>query len=319
MDNNRSVTWDYARGIAITMIVLHHLYARFFECTNARTDSTVYLCCYTMQLPIFMYVSGLLSRSSVVKNSFSSLLANRAIRLLLPFISFIIIWFLIDSNRFASVWANDFKDGYWFTFVLYEIIVVYAVLYYLSTAIKIRTIYLILFFGVLLTIYKYYTETFFVNRILSINLVWHYCPFFFLGVYSNILHHIINKQYSVLYLSIFVVSQYYYMNGYHFVLPVCNCSSLLFLLSIFVNGIRPAEKIFAMIGCYSLQIYLIHYFFRLYACQLPDVETPWIEFVLFMIISFIVIFISIAVSRLLMKSNILALVLFGVKKRTGII
>ena len=87
METNRDLTLDYAKGFAIVLIVLGHLY--FFA--DRHVDSWVYTVCNTVQIPVFMYISGLLAHRSIDRYGFRKLVANRAVRLLLPLLSFYII------------------------------------------------------------------------------------------------------------------------------------------------------------------------------------------------------------------------------------
>ena len=93
MEKKRNVTYDYLRGFAMLSIVIGHLYYY-----GKRSDgSWVFNVCDTMELPVFMYISGLLAHVSVDRYGFRKLLWSKVIRLLFPLFSFYIIWGLWDS------------------------------------------------------------------------------------------------------------------------------------------------------------------------------------------------------------------------------
>ena len=311
MEKGRNVTWDYARGIAILMIVLYHLYGY----SNRGSGSIPVSICHTVQIPIFMYVSGVLSVSSFERYELGRLLYNRAIRLCLPFISFMLIWMIINPTGFVTRVLDEFKGGYWFVLVLFEITLIAGLAKYIAEKTKTNRLLTILLAFVVMTFYEYFIpRDNVVNRLLSINLVWHYFPFFILGFYHSNLRKYLQLKLSAFYFFGFVALQYYfYMTGNSVALPFCNLLSLLFLMSLFLNNIRPLESLFSYLGIYSLQIYLIHYFLlSLVIPYLPIVENRWLEFFYFMALTFTVIMIAVAISKFLMRSKLLAKFLFGI-------
>ena len=314
----RDVTWDYARGIAIVMIVLHHLYPRFYIDPAVHPDSIVYFICYTCQLPIFMFVSGLFANSSANRYGTIELIKNRIVRLLLPFFSFILIWALIVPESIPRVFFENFKDGYWFTFVLFEMMVILAVCKYLSKKTNKSLFLFIVVFYVLFTIYELaiprINNT--INGLFSLNLVWHYFPFFIMGYYSNMLSQLFQMRFAAIYALLYAIAQFFFIQyENHALIPLCNIFSLLLVITLFTHGIRPFERTFANIGFYSLQIYLLHFFLRLFINEIEIRDNPIEDFLLNVVLTASTIIISILVARLIMKNEALALLLFGIKKK----
>ena len=319
--STRNVTWDYARGFAIAMIVLHHLYPRFYIDPAVHPDSIVYFICYTCQLPIFMYVSGLFANSSANRYGAIELIKNRAVRLLLPFFSFILIWALIVPESIPRVFLENFKDGYWFTFVLFEMMVVLAVCKYLSKKTNKSLFLFLVVFYVLFTIYELaiprISNT--INGLFSLNLVWHYFPFFIMGYYSNKLSRIFQMRFAVIYALLYAIALFFFsQNENHVLIPLCNIFSLLLIITLFTNGIRPFECTFAKIGVYSLQIYLLHFFLRLFINEIEIRENPIEDLLLNVVLTALTIIVSILLAKLIMKNETLALLLFGIKKKKQI-
>lgn len=315
----RNITWDYAKGIAIVMIVFHHLYPRFYIDSNFYPNSIVYLICYTCQLPIFMYVSGLFAKNSINKYGIIDLIKNRAIRLLLPFISFVFIWSFIDPDRFPSIiLLENFKGGYWFTFVLFEMMVLLSISKWLAESKKINSLYIIAFVFVMLTVLKIIVpeKKNVINGFFSLNLLWHYFPYFILGYYSNKIKRVFQIRYAVVAAIVYAISIIVLQQTKsHSIIPICNISSLLLAITIFNKSVRPFERLFSIIGVYSLQIYLLHFFSSLFTNHISMLENPIEEFILDAVMTTILVSTCIIVAKIIMKNEILALFLFGIKRK----
>ena len=96
----------------------------------------------------------------------------------------------------------------------------------------------------------------------------------------------------------------------------CNLFSLFFLLSVFSTNFKPLKNVFATVGVYSLQVYMLHFFLLFPLLKvLPVVENRWLEFLYYFVIASTIIFVTIEVSKLLMKNSWLAMFLFGIRRK----
>lgn len=79
---------DYAKGIAIILVVLGHIYK----------DGPVYIWLYSFHLPIFFIISGIIVKMKEDKNSevFGKFIVKKAKTLLLPYITFALINFIFN-------------------------------------------------------------------------------------------------------------------------------------------------------------------------------------------------------------------------------
>jgi hypothetical protein len=69
------------------------------------------------------------------------------------------------------------------------------------------------------------------------------------------------------------------------------------------------------VGVNSLQVYMVHFLLLFPLVKiLPVVENRWLEFPYYVVIASAIIFVSISISRLLMKNSWLAMFLFGVRR-----
>lgn len=308
MTNKRDVTLDYAKGFAILLIVLFHIYGY----TGRSENSIVYSFCQNVQIVIFIFVSGILISKS--RNAIN--IKTKAIRLLVPFISFYIIWGVIDYRNFTLFILDEFKYGYWFVLVLFEIMLVYAFLFHIALKANLSPLILHIVFWVLLSLYEFFfPRDSILNILLCTNLVWHYYPFFILGIYSWKIDGLILLKYTPIYFTVFILSQFYYFTyGIRMVAPICNLTSLLFFMSLFKNRIIPLKMVVAKLGVFSMQIYLLHFILLFFIYQyIPLQDNCWIEFLLYLLLSVIIISFIIIVSHLIMRKKWASFFLFGIK------
>ena len=313
MEKKRNLTFDYVRGLAMLSIIIGHLY--FYS--GRYVGSFVFQICDTIQIPVFMYVSGLLAHVSVDKYGFRKLISSRIVRLLFPFFSFYVIWGLCDSSNWLGFWEAEFKKGYWFMLVLFELMVTLSLVRQLSLRLKIKSILVNGFIFGLVTLYLFILpkgNQF--NQLLCINLYWHYYPFFMMGYYSYRLDKFLVMKYAPAYFILYVLSFYFYQNGMRAMSPVCNVSSLFFIMTVFSSNFKPLKNVFGMVGVNSLQVYMVHFFLLFSLVKvLPVIENRWLEFPYFVAVASALIAVTIGISKLLMKSDWLAMFLFGIRRK----
>lgn len=311
MEKKRNITYDYLKGIAMLSIVIGHLY--FYS--GRHVGSIIFSICDTIELPVFLYISGLLAHVSVDRYGFRKLIASKVIRLLFPLFSFYLIWSLWDTSNFLAFWLKEFKNGYWFMLVLFELMVTLSSIKQFSIRFNIKTIY------VTIVVYALATLVFFllpkdglISRLFCVKLYWHYFPFFMMGYFSYKLDKFMVMKYVPIYLILYLVAFYFYLDMSWSIIRsmACNLFSLCFLISVFSTSFKPLEKVFATVGVNSLQVYMVHFFLLLpLASILPVVENKWLEFPYFVVIASAIIFASIAIAKLLMMSRWLSMFLFG--------
>ena len=314
METNRDLTLDYAKGFAIVLIVLGHLY--FFA--DRHVDSWVYTVCNTVQIPVFMYISGLLAHRSIDRYGFRKLVANRAVRLLLPLLSFYIIKSIGTPSNFVDIPLTEYKHSLWFLIVLFEFMVSLSFIKRISQKIRVPApVINAILFGVVTLYLHVLPKGNFFNILFCVNLYWHYYPFFMMGYYSYRLYKIMTWYYVPVYLIIFLVSLYcIHVRDMKIFVPIGNLSSLLLLITLFKNGCRPFETFLAKLRVLALQIYLLHFIILFIVLPyLPVIENRWLEFLLYFVVAFSFIMLSVGIAKVLMCSRLLRLLLFGMKKK----
>jgi peptidoglycan/LPS O-acetylase OafA/YrhL len=315
MEKKRNLTYDYLRGIAMLSIVVGHLY---FYSGRYEGETWVFRVCDTMELPVFMYISGLLAHVSVDRYGFRKLIWSKVIRLLFPLFSFYIIWGLWDSSYWLQFWLKEYKHGYWFMLVLFELMITLSFVKKCSTQFKIKTIYVnIVVYAIASIVFFIIPKDGLVNHLFCVKLYWHFYPFFMMGYYSYKLERFLKLKYAPVYLFLYLFVLFYFEDILWKVSinMVCNLFSLFFLLSVFSTSFKPLKNVFATVGVYSLQVYMLHFFLLFPLLKvLPVVENRWLEFPYDLVIASAIILVTIEVSKLLMKNSWLAMFLFGIRR-----
>lgn len=315
MENKRNVTYDYLRGLAMLSIVIGHLY--FYS--RRAEGSWVFNICETMELPVFMYISGLLAHVSVDRYGFRKLIMSKVVRLLCPLISFYIIWGLWDSFYWLGFWMKEHKNGYWFMLVLFELMVTLSFVKQFSSRFKVKTIYVNAIIYAIDTIFCFMIPSEgWINCLFCAKLYWHYYPFFMMGYYSYKLNKLLVPKYAPVYLLLYMLVVIIFRDNLWKIVinMVANLFSLSFLLSVFSTSFKPLKNVFATVGINSLQVYMLHFFLLFPLLKvLPVVENRWLEFLYYLVIASAIIFVTIAISKLIMKSSWLAMFLFGIRRK----
>lgn len=313
MEKKRNLTYDYLRGLAMLLIVIGHLY--FYS--GRHVGSLVFAICDTVELPVFMYISGLLAHVSVDRYGVRRLVASKVVRLLFPLISFYIIWGLCDSSNFQTFWLKNSKNGYWFMLALFELMVTLSFVKKASSEFKIKSTYVNGFIFGLVTVYLYlFPQDSVLNNVLGIKRYWQFYIFFMMGYYSYKLDKFLIIKYAPVYLILYLGFFYLYLMGYRsVVMMACHAFSLFFMITVFSSNFKPLKGVFAIVGINSLQVYMIHFFLLIPLLKvLPVFENRWFEFPCYVVVASVITVASIGIAKVLMINSWLAMFLFGVRR-----
>ena len=131
MTKERLHYFDMLKGIAIFMVVMGHVIT---FCIREIDRAAIFKFIGEIHMPLFFFISGWFSWNAVRSPN----LTRRALQLLVPMAvcSTLWIWYFPHSglespldSTFCGLWTSDWKNGYWFTLVLFEITAVYAALH----------------------------------------------------------------------------------------------------------------------------------------------------------------------------------------------
>ena len=202
--------------------------------------------------------------------------------------------------------------------VLFELMVTISFIKQFSSRFKIKTIYAnVVVYAFATCLFWLLPKDGWVNHLFCVKLYWHFYPFFMIGYYSYRFKPILVPKYAPIYLLLYLFVLIFFRSVLWKVAinMTANLFSLFFLVSVFSTSFKPLKNVFATVGINSLQVYMVHFFLLFPSLKvLPVVENRWLEFPYYLLIALAIIWVTIAISKLLMKSSWLAMFLFGIRR-----
>lgn len=132
-NTNRLALFDVVKGIAIFMVVMGHVLTM---CVRQIDSAAAFKLLGEVHMPLFFFVSGFFTgRRDDHGNLRLPPYGRRALQLLIPMVAVStlwIFWFPVSGlqsplvSTFAGLWTDPWKNGYWFTPVLFVIMVIYG-------------------------------------------------------------------------------------------------------------------------------------------------------------------------------------------------
>lgn len=331
------------RGFTMLLVVLTHVSG--LELGLAGSDATSYSKIFAeFRMPLFFFVSGFVLYKATtiwsVSYSLSFLKKKLPVQLITPFI-FMMASIWVRHVCFSNAMFDYKKSGYWFTFTLLEYFCFYIVTNQMLDLIKAKgrnRDVLILFSG--FAMYCVTVPTMIDRWPLSENLVtlvgvpvWG--NYLFLVIGTLVRKYFDKFEYAldntplimlsiIMYFGFNVWSEIVSQLSSTFFNLLCSLSGLVLVFAFFRKNADTFKKdnrvgaVMQYVGRRTLDVYLIHYFFvnSNMGAVLPnfgELNSPFIEFILSLIISICVIAACLIVSNVLRLSPTLAHWMFGAK------
>ncbi|MCH5222007.1 MAG: acyltransferase [Muribaculaceae bacterium] len=345
--------FDMMKGVAIFLVVMGHVIAM---CVREIDRAPLFKFIEHIHMPLFFFISGWFTFKIGASGRIACpALKNRAIRLLLPMlvVSSLWMWYFPHSgvqsplnSTFSGLWGDTWKNGYWFTLVLFEIVLLYAAITPLlnlcrNAVASILTTLCVC--AILLFCYNICPAA--VAGYISLELVAAFFPIFMFGVlaakyrdgYMNAIH---NSWLQTAAMLIFAVCLYMGCWPWEFnlspITKLCIDSAgyiclATFSLAVFErwsntayspeasNMARRAASLWEYLGKQSLGIYLLHYFFLfpmgdLFRPALNAVNVSLVPMLLFTAFwAACIVAVVLGIIKLIEPSKILSLLLTGNK------
>lgn len=330
---------DAIRGLTMLLVVINHIEVFCFG--NRIPSYSPYFSDFRM--PLFFFISGwVLYKENFIwnfQNTFNFLKKKFLIQII-PTAFFLCLFLHIIGSITQGPWILDMgKNGYWFTYVLFEYFTFYAFfnLFLRKLNNKMNTAFLVVFSFFIYFLSTERLESLINNPsiygFLSVH-YWRFFPFFIIGTfvkkYFDRFNQLMDNKWIMLFLILLAIVLY----PNHFILSSIN-KTLYFFISalcgifLILTVFRKNEKYFKsdkilgrslqFIGRRTLDIYLIHYLFLPRNFHMiggffkTNINYP-IEYITAMAFAIIVIAFSLLLSFILRQSDILKKYLFGVKK-----
>lgn len=320
-------------------------------CITGLNESFLFRFLGLVHMPLFFFVSGWFSLKIVDNTYISPRIWKKTKQLVIPMLIVSTIWIFLgpytskpssEHLSFSVLWLDAYKNGYWFTLVLFEIIAVYKLIY--PIFIKIRSIYIevLICFCVwilLLTVTRLLPQN--IGAISSVALTAKYFVVYMIGVlcskhrksFFNLLESDKIRTISILVFLATLLNNTIFSNSYDFHYGYLITSSLFYASFVFVavclfkqwsesafnpNREIPGKfaRIWQYVGQHSLAIYFIH-FFLLYPLtslrlSLQEMDMALVPMLVVSVVNASVITtLSLLINYLLCRSNFVAKYIFS--------
>lgn len=297
--STRNASVDVFRGMAMLMVVLGHTMS---GCTINSQNSIAFNIIWSLQMPLFMLISGYVNRYTNAPTNFASLgklLIKRTISYLLPWIiwTFLIRGIIFSETLFLNLkWiVYNMDSGYWFIFSIWTISMIFNISRYVGIKVSRdgstvqKNVYCAIFYllGTVVcgVIALKYGLTF-----LGLKLTIYYMPFYYAGYLFSVIQNelcrddklnvfcevVIAVSCAIYVLLLSKVNLYYISDNFSGIIiriisSLFGCITIIGLLKKWTSSEGKLQKIISWIGVHSLEIYLIHY---LVLSILQDVISP---------------------------------------------
>ena len=343
MQNKRFDYIDALRGLAILFIVFghipvcsHYVGENFLSCRNFTS---------LVQLPIFFFVSGFVFRIKNISNVSvgGNFILNKFRQLIIPASIIGGIYHILRNDDFTQIIYDKFKGGYWFTFTLFELIIIQYIWEMFTEKIHIRNnnkIYYTssLCLAAILYVFAIPTVSSRLNNIcliIGMPMLRYYLYFLIGNIVRNNLDTIIRWKYrnqltavtAIVFFILFIIRQMpLKFSGivFHINLVAVELSSLSMMFMIFYkyrsyfSSQHRFAKALTFLGKRTLDIYLIHYFFipedlRFFGNYFTTHPAMVLETLFSLIITLLIIVFCLFISELLRINPFISKYLLGTK------
>lgn len=319
----RLVYIDILKGIAIILVVMGHMFVPYTD----YLDSTVNQMIYSVHMPLFIFLSGFVFHLSQGKHSVRITIMKRILSLLLPFFCFSAVYcFANDISYSDMLLKNEMHNGYWFTLVLFEIILISIGIEMLTKRIRrgqngkvavdlILNVVLIL---ILLIIAKIELIPEPYKTLFSTDKVAKFYMFFQMGKFVNT-YSMFGSLFKKQWLYTFCMVAYFFLftkfgydlqgvNAMSFILPVCG-------IIVLTNMVEKNQMQLNSHGILAsiVEIYLVHFLvLSLIPKEIVDsCGSVYLQLFVLLLLSVVCIMVSLAMAKFIHGSNILDFLLFG--------
>lgn len=270
---------DSMRGLAMFMVIIYHISYGCFHSDNLITK----VINVQLQLPLFFFISGFFADKMSGKN-WGKVIVEKFSYLVVPAMIVMALYCWVMDYDFIEGLQKRLKEGYWFTLVLFEFIMIYLLTDSLSRVLKLSSFWkksLHLIVGVVLiyiaSFSEKYNARFPIINTFTIGEFGHYI-YFVLGTILFTVRELITKSLNYKYLwggviCLYIVADVFrYKYGFAmFQLGAMVSVTILIFLGLMMiwgaficygelsNG-NICSRFLQLVGRRSLDVYFIHYF-----------------------------------------------------------
>lgn len=286
------------KGMAIFLVIMGHVLTM---CIRGIDRAFLFKLIGEIHMPLFFFISGwfTLRFSKANGRLLFPHLGKRFLQLIVPMVAVSTIWIYyfphsgLESplnSTFYGLWTDLWKNGYWFTLCLFEIILIYSVLIPLLRKLDrfwIQFMTVVIFWAIMVWVCRTFIPEY-VQNWFSLGLIYYFFPIFMGGwicrYHKDRFHKLLKNSFVIL-VSMVVGGAAFYAMAWPWELPWLNpwlsilarpVMHICLVFVVFASVIPWSEKCFsekrvgqppvmAKIWCkfgeVSLGVYLVHYFF----------------------------------------------------------
>lgn len=274
---------DAMRGMAMFMVIVYHISFGCFHSENIITK----IVNVQLELPLFFFISGFFANKMDDKK-FERQLSIKFSHLIIPTLIMMTFYCWVMDFNFIEGLQKRLKEGYWFTFVLFEFIVIYLLtnqfIKRLNLSLSSKK-YIHLFIGIILlyiaSLSEKYNTQYTIINIFTIGEFSHYIYFVLGSILFPKHEKIVNSMkrnflWGGIICTYLITDVFRYKYGFAmFRLGAMLSVTILISLGLIIiwgtfiqyKGLsegNPIGRFLSLIGRRSLDIYFIHYFITSY-------------------------------------------------------
>lgn len=275
MSNTRIQYVDAMRGLAMIMVVIWHVYIMCFH------DYTLfsYRLNWVLQLPIFVMISGFFA-SKLLTKPFKPIFKEKLVHLVIPAVIMMSIYCWVRPLNYISTLFNPYKEGYWFTYLLFAYLLIFYLLSKLINRLQkayVRNcihLLIALLIAYAAQIANKLTPTYPIMGLLSLELYCYY-PYLVIGnlIYQYRSWLLQNVRWGTVIIICFIANIFFYKydTGFlkYFAVPttlLVNTLSIMLIWFCFeklpqLSTSSRAGRFLSFVGQRSIDVYFLHYFF----------------------------------------------------------
>lgn len=267
---------DAIKCLGIVLVICGHV--QFFGMNVEAYSSPATLMLYSFNMPLFFFVSGYLAFKERAIGEWRELkrLKDKFLFLVIPAFAFYIIYTLKNGGNILDLIQNGL-GGYWFTFTLFEMFVIYYIVNAISKSKTSLAIILALLSIIGVGYLSFFSQ--YEIRFLDFNRLSKYFQFFTMGVFAKMYIEQYDRLMRNEYLKVFSIVSFFILLFslfqinmpsvvFHFLrdivlryLGLYIVISLFYCNKDFFNRETKVNNRILKIGQNSLAIYLLQYFF----------------------------------------------------------
>lgn len=175
----KRIVWiDILKGLAILLVIMGHVCQMRFPVSGKWLADII----YSFHMPLFLFLSGLFARKAIEAaddRQIKAFVIRKARQLLVPFFVWMILWCVIKGDNITMFLNGGFI--YWYLPTLFEFLLLFSSLRYLSNTMRIRQRYFPLLLSLSILLLYQIPGDCFIGGILRIGYSAYFYIFFVLG------------------------------------------------------------------------------------------------------------------------------------------